>query len=317
MIIVEHASKTFGNIQAVNDVSFQVHEGETLVLLGTSGCGKTTLLRMINRLITLSGGSIQVHGKDILDQNPENLRRGIGYVLQNHGLFPHYTVKENLATVPNLLKWSKSRISQRADELLHKLHLQTDILDSYPNQLSGGQQQRIGLARALMADPPILLMDEPLGALDPITRTSIRKEFTSLDELKRKTILMVTHDVQEAFELGDRICLMSSGKIEQIGTPLELLFQPSSDFVTDFLKDQRLQLQLQTIKIRDVWEFIPVGPRDLNIKPTSINTDLWTAMSLISDTHCGLSFKVDDIGKSATIAQLMEAYQLYISQKHG
>ena len=317
MIIVNHASKCFGETKAVNDISFHVHEGETLVLLGTSGCGKTTLLRMINRLLALSGGSIQVNGKNILDQKPEILRQGIGYVLQNHGLFPHYTVNENLATVPNLLKWDKNRISQRAEDLLQKLHLPTDILNSYPNQLSGGQQQRVGLARALMADPPILLMDEPLGALDPITRTSIRKEFTNLDELKKKTIIMVTHDVQEAFELGDRICLMSKGRIEQIGTPSELLFQPTTDFVSDFLNEQRLKLQFQTIKIIDIWKFIQVAEMSTYAQITSISTDFWTAIGLISDTNASLTFKVDDLAKSANISQLMEAYQLYIGQKHG
>uniref|UniRef100_UPI00261330F6 ATP-binding cassette domain-containing protein n=1 Tax=uncultured Mucilaginibacter sp. TaxID=797541 RepID=UPI00261330F6 len=213
MIVAEHLRKDFGKTAAVDDISFEVKEGETLVLLGTSGCGKTTTLKMINRLTEPSGGRISVNGKDVLDQNPDQLRRGIGYVLQNNGLFPHYSVAENMAIVPKLLKWDQQKIAQRTQTLLEKLHLPEKYLNLYPNELSGGQQQRIGLARALMADPPVLLMDEAFGALDPITRSAIRKEFKQLDEFKRKTIVMVTHDVQEAFEMADRICLMDAGKI--------------------------------------------------------------------------------------------------------
>ncbi len=177
---------------------------------------------------------------------PELLRRGIGYVLQNNGLFPHYTVAENIAIVPQLLKWDSKRIEKRIAELMEKLHLSSDQLKAYPNELSGGQQQRVGLARALVADPPVLLMDEPFGALDNITRSKIHAEFKALDELKRKTIIMVTHDVQEAFELGDRICLMDKGKIIQKGTPAELLFKPANDFVSSFLKEQRLAAGIQS-----------------------------------------------------------------------
>lgn len=248
MIKVEHLSKHFGAVKAVDDISFEVKEHENLILLGTSGCGKTTTLKMLNRLIEPTSGSIQINGRDILKQKPEELRRGIGYVLQNTGLFPHYTVAENIAIVPQLLKWDSKRIENRIAELIEKLHLSTDQLKAYPNELSGGQQQRVGLARALVADPPILLMDEPFGALDTITRSKIQAEFKDLDELKRKTIIMVTHDVQEAFTLGDRICLMDKGKIVQIGTPAELLFKPAHEFVRDFLKDQRLQLEFKAIK---------------------------------------------------------------------
>jgi osmoprotectant transport system ATP-binding protein len=254
MIVAEHLSKHFGKTAAVDDISFEVKEGETLVLLGTSGCGKTTTLKMINRLIEPSGGRISVNGKDVLAQNPDELRRGIGYVLQNNGLFPHYSVAENMAIVPKLLNWDQQKIKERTNVLLEKLNLPESYLSLYPNELSGGQQQRVGLARALMADPPVLLMDEAFGALDPITRASIRKEFKNLDELKRKTIVMVTHDVQEAFEMADRICLMDSGKIKQIGTPAELLFKPADQFVSSFLDDQRLQLELKAIFLNDLWE---------------------------------------------------------------
>jgi osmoprotectant transport system ATP-binding protein len=248
MIKVEHLSKHFGKVKAVDGISFDVKEHENLVLLGTSGCGKTTTLKMLNRLIEPTHGKIFINNKNILEQQPEILRRGIGYALQNNGLFPHYTVGENIAIVPQLLKWDKKKIQHRVSELLEKLHLSKDYLNVYPNELSGGQQQRVGLARALVADPPVLLMDEPFGALDNVTKSKIHAEFKVLDELKKKTIIMVTHDVQEAFELGDRICLMDAGKIVQQGTPADLLFKPKNKFVEDFLKEQRLQLEFKAIK---------------------------------------------------------------------
>src|ERR1700712_1129282 len=259
MIKVQKLSKHFGKVKAVDEISFEVAEHENLILLGTSGCGKTTTLKMINRLIEPSAGGIFIDGKNIFEQSPELLRRGIGYVLQNNGLFPHYTVAENIAVVPQLLKWDKKRTEMRVDELLEKLHLTKDYLHVYPNELSGGQQQRIGLARALVADPAVLLMDEPFGALDNVSRSKIHQEFKALDELKRKTIIMVTHDVQEAFELGDRICLMDKGKIVQDGTPAELLFKPENNFVNDFLKEQRLQLEFKAIRLNDIWKYLTLA----------------------------------------------------------
>ena len=252
MIKVEHLGKHFGKVKAVDDISFDVAEHETMVLLGTSGCGKTTTLKMLNRLIEPTHGKIFINNKNILEQQPEILRRGIGYVLQNNGLFPHYTIAENIAIVPQLLKWDEKKIQHRVSELLEKLHLSNDYLSVYPNELSGGQQQRVGLARALVANPPVLLMDEPFGALDNVTKAKIHAEFKALDELKRKTIIMVTHDVQEAFELGDRICLMDAGKIVQTGVPTELLFKPKNDFVRDFLNEQRLELEFKSLSLKDV-----------------------------------------------------------------
>ncbi|ASU32055.1 ABC transporter ATP-binding protein [Mucilaginibacter xinganensis] len=256
MIKVEKLSKHFGKTKAVDAISFEVAEHENLILLGTSGCGKTTTLKMINRLIDPSGGNIFINGKNIFEQQPEILRRGIGYVLQNNGLFPHYTVAENIAIVPQLLKWDKKQTEKRITELLEKLHLNKDYLNAYPNELSGGQQQRVGLARALVANPAVLLMDEPFGALDNVTRAKIHAEFKALDELKQKTIIMVTHDVQEAFELGDHICLMDQGKIIQDGTPAELLFKPKNDFVKEFLKEQRLLLEFKTITVKSLWHLL-------------------------------------------------------------
>jgi len=259
MIKAENLVKKFGSSTAVNDISFEVKEGENLILLGTSGCGKTTTLRMINRLIEPDEGTVYINGTDIRKNEPEILRRGIGYVLQNHGLFPHYTVAENIAIVPKLLKWKKEDIRKRADELFSKLNLDPALAEKFPEALSGGQQQRVGLVRSLMVNPPLLLMDEPFGALDNVTRTAIRKEFRQLDELVKKTIIMVTHDVQEAFELGDRICLMDKGKIKQMGTPAELLFNPANEFVTKFFEEQRLQLELKSVFMEDLFPGFPKG----------------------------------------------------------
>jgi osmoprotectant transport system ATP-binding protein len=257
IIEVRNITKSFDGFSAVDDISFTIEEGETVVFLGTSGSGKTTLLKMINRLIEPTSGEIFIRGEKIDEQSPEILRRSIGYVFQNNGLFPHYTVAGNIGIVPGLLGWDKQKTRVRTTDLLEKLHLDPDkYLGSYPSQLSGGQQQRIGLARALAADPSILLMDEPFGALDPITRSSVKKDFRHLDELQRKTIILVTHDVQEAFELGDRIFLLDKGKIVQAGTPGELLFHPANEFVTSFFDDQRFQLEAKLIAATDTSSLI-------------------------------------------------------------
>ncbi len=314
MIIAEHLSKHFGKTAAVDDISFEVKEGETLVLLGTSGCGKTTTLKMINRLTGPSGGRISVNGKDVLEQNPDQLRRGIGYVLQNNGLFPHYSVSENMAIVPKLLKWDQQKIKRRTQVLLEKLHLPENYLALYPNELSGGQQQRVGLARALMADPPVLLMDEAFGALDPITRAAIRKEFKNLDELKRKTIVMVTHDVQEAFEMADRICLMDAGKIKQIGTPAELLFRPAAPFVASFLDDQRLQLELKAVSLEDLWEQHASFTGIKSVPEVSSKSSVWEAVSVLQKnnlTEISIHQPKTNSWKQASFQELMDAFFTY------
>ncbi|MDB5190585.1 MAG: ATP-binding cassette protein [Segetibacter sp.] len=283
MIVAENISKHFNGSVAVDNISFSIDDGETLVLLGTSGCGKTTTLRMINRLIEPTAGTIFVGGKNVLLQPAEELRRSIGYVLQSHGLFPHYTVAENISIVPKLLKWNKEKISSRVEELMHKLQLPSSAATRYPSELSGGQQQRVGLARALAADAPILLMDEPFGALDPITRAGIRKEFKQLDDFKKKTVVLVTHDVQEAFELGDRVCLMHKGSIMQIGTAKDLLFNPANEFVSSFFDQQRLQLELQSILIKDIWNEL-IMPTTAGFTTISINESLWDAMEIMSES---------------------------------
>ncbi len=243
MITIQHLSKQFGGFKAVDDLSVSVAAGETLVLLGTSGCGKTTTLRMLNRLVEPDGGTIHINGTDIQEQPAPELRRRIGYVIQDGGLFPHYTVAEAIATVPKLLDWTPDVISRRSHELLDKLQLPASCLNRYPSELSGGQRQRVGLARALAARPPVVLMDEPFGALDPFTRRHVRRELFGLAELSETTVVLVTHDVSEAIELADRIALMDKGHLVQIGTPDELLRRPANDFVRDFLDDKPHRLR--------------------------------------------------------------------------
>ncbi|GAA0563201.1 ABC transporter ATP-binding protein [Chitinophaga japonensis] len=294
MIKLEHVYKSFNKQHqpAVADVSFEVHPGETLVLLGTSGSGKTTTLRMINRLLTPDSGQIYVNGQAVAEQQPETLRRGIGYVLQDNGLFPHYTVAENIGVVPALLQWDKARIADRTTVLMEKLHLPPgQYRDAYPAQLSGGQQQRVGLARALAADPPVLLMDEPFGALDPVTRASVRREFQALDELQNKTVVMVTHDVQEAFELGTRIGLMDNGRLQQLGTPQELLFAPANDFVRAFFREHHLLLELKALTLADIRPYLPPTAEDDNYQAHVLpgTTSCWDALQQSMNTEGVLS----------------------------
>ncbi|SHG54418.1 osmoprotectant transport system ATP-binding protein [Chryseobacterium oranimense] len=279
MIKVESVSKNFNGKPAVDHISFHANDQEILVLLGTSGCGKTTTLKMINRLIEADSGNIFIDGKNIRDQKPEELRMGIGFVMQHAGLFPHYTIRQNIAVVPELLKWDKVKTQNRTYELLHKLHLSEDVLSRFPNELSGGQQQRVGIARALIANTPVLLMDEPFGALDNITKADIHSEFKSLEELKNKTIILVTHDVQEAFELGHRICLMDKGKIIQTGTPKEMLYRPQNDFVTDFFAENRLLLEYKIATLKDTGTVLN---SELGFNE---NTSVWDALQKLSSDH--------------------------------
>lgn len=281
MIICENVSKTFPDgTRAVKDFSVRVQEGETLVLLGTSGSGKTTAMKMINRLIPPSGGHIRVNGQDVMSCDPIQLRRTIGYAIQHIGLFPHMTVAENIATVPRLLKWSQKDIATRCNMLLEMVGLDPDIFSHrYPHHLSGGQRQRVGVARALAADPPIILMDEPFGALDPITREQLQNEFLSLESDLKKTIIFVTHDIFEAVKMGDRIALMDAGTIQQLASPRTLVEKPASAFVEDFLGTHRFQLSLLTQSIRPyVTENAPHSGTDTDTQSASVLT---LSMSLI------------------------------------
>lgn len=285
MIIAKNISKSFGGKQAVHPMSFKVDKGQNLALLGTSGSGKTTTLRMINRLVETETGSISINGKSSNTINPELLRRNMGYVLQHNGLFPHYTVAQNIGIVPGLLGWKPKAIAYRASELIEQVQLSQGLLQQYPHALSGGEQQRVGLARALAANPDILLMDEPFGALDTVTRHKISYEFSKLEMLKSKTIVLVTHDVQEAFTLGDVVILLHNGSIMQQGTPAELLFKPANDFVRSFFENNRLQLELQALQLHQILHFLePADTTGGNAIGADLN--LWEILSRM-DEHPG------------------------------
>src|SRR5437763_2081103 len=242
-----------GNVAAVDDVSFEVDEGDICVLLGPSGCGKTTTLRMINRLVAPTAGKIFIGGRDTDAIDPVLLRRGIGYVIQQIGLFPNMTVAENIGVVPRLLGWNVTRSRRRAEELLALLALEpAQFLDRFPSELSGGQAQRIGVARALAVDPPVLLMDEPFGALDPVNREAIQDEFLRMQQTLRKTVLFVSHDIDEAVKMADRIAIFRAGRLAQFGPPDELLARPADDFVASFVGRDRTLKRLRLIRVREV-----------------------------------------------------------------
>ena len=253
MIEFNHVEKRFGEHVVIDDLSLRVEDGEFFVLVGPSGSGKSTLLRTVNRLVHIDAGSVRIDGVDVATQDVETLRRGIGYAIQSVGLFPHRTVGENIATVPRLLGWAKADIAARVEELLVLLKLdEPGIAARYPDTLSGGQQQRVGVARALAARPRIVLMDEPFGALDPVTRESLQASLKSIQRDTATTILFVTHDMDEAFGLGHRVALMLDGRIAQVGTPLELIRHPANDRVREFVGGSRARLrELAVRRVRD------------------------------------------------------------------
>ncbi|MER5770151.1 ABC transporter ATP-binding protein [Streptomyces sp. NPDC001985] len=253
MIRFENVTKRYPDgTTAVDDLSFEVSEGELITLVGPSGCGKTTTMKMVNRLIEPTSGRIFLDGDDISAIDPVTLRRRIGYVIQQVGLFPHKTVLENTATVPHLLGWKRARARERAAELLDLVGLDPSVYgDRYPEQLSGGQRQRVGVARALAADPPVLLMDEPFGAVDPVVREHLQNEFLKLQSQVRKTVLFVTHDIEEAVRLGDRIAVYGQGRIEQFGAPAAVLGTPATPYVADFVGADRGLKRLSVTPIEE------------------------------------------------------------------
>ncbi|MFO8113038.1 MAG: ABC transporter ATP-binding protein [Desulfosalsimonadaceae bacterium] len=262
MITYEDVTKIFGGgadaVTALQDVSFEIEKGNLVIFLGPSGCGKTTLLRLTNRLLTLTRGSITVNGQDAMSADPVKLRQSMGYAIQQIGLFPNKTIADNISTVPRLLGWEKKRIQERVDELLSMVQLEpSSFRDRFPAELSGGQQQRIGVARCLAADPEILLMDEPFGAIDPINREEIQNEFLRLQRKLKKTIAFVTHDIHEAIKMGDRIAIFQDGKLVQYDEPEIMLAQPKNQYIADFVGADRALKVLGLIHVEEVMDRNP------------------------------------------------------------
>ena len=277
MIRLENLTKTFPRQKdpAVEELSMEIPEGEIVVLVGPSGCGKTTTMRMINRLIEPDSGKIYLQGEDVTSVNSDELRRRIGYVIQQIGLFPHMTIADNIATVPQLLGWDKKRTSERIDELLEMVGMDPSThRNRYPKELSGGQRQRIGVARAMAADPPVILMDEPFSAIDPITRSRLQNEFLRLQDEIKKTIVFVTHDIDEAIKMGDRIAILKErSRIAQYDKPENILLAPADDFVASFVGAGASLKRLHLAKLSDI-EFVDWPTADLNADPATVRSQL-------------------------------------------
>ena len=283
MIELEHISKRYDGRPVVDDLSLTVPDGAFCILLGPSGCGKSTTLRMINRLVPFDSGAIRIAGEDIRDVPEEALRRRIGYAIQSIGLFPHWTVEDNIATVPRLLNWPGRRIRDRVTELLELLRLDPESYRrKYPHQLSGGEQQRVGVARALAADPELLLMDEPLGAVDPITRDALQSEIARIHAATKKTIVFVTHDIEEALRLATVIAILEKGGLAQWGTPLEIVDQPASGFVRDFVGGESSGLKL--LGLRRIAERMRPGETATG-EPLSAEASLRDALAAMTERH--------------------------------
>jgi osmoprotectant transport system ATP-binding protein len=310
-------------LPAVDSVSLTVPQGEICVFIGPSGCGKTTLMRLINRLIPLTSGSISVNGQDIMTLDPIELRRHIGYAIQQVGLFPHMTVRDNIATVPKLLGWTKAKINERVDELLDLVNLDPkEFRDRYPRQLSGGQAQRIGVARAMAADPTTMLMDEPFGAIDPINREVLQDEFLRIQAKLKKTIIFVTHDINEAIKMGQRIALLKDGQLVQAGLPDELLNRPVNEFAKSFVGADRVLKRLNLLKVRDAMMLNPVHclEEDMSEKVLEqmIKNDLYFLIVADGDQKLlGYVNQYDLRGHKGKVGDVVRKLTLTVSQERN
>jgi len=311
LIKLEYVGKTYTDgTEAVKDLTMEIKQGEFCIFLGPSGCGKTTSMKMINRLIPLTTGKIYVDGVDALELDQNELRRGVGYAIQNIGLFPHRTVAENIATVPTLLKWPKQKKRKRAEELLNLVGMDPKtFIDRYPSELSGGQQQRIGVARCLGADPPILLMDEPFGAIDPITRSKLQDEFLKIQAKIKKTIAFVTHDINEAIKMGDTIALMRQGELVQYADPATLLGSPKNEFVRNFIGADRVLKGLRLLKAKDVMQEPPltvkVGEDPMQVKARMESENLRWSMLTEDGGHFLGWITCDDLEAAKPIREVI------------
>lgn len=318
MITFDNVTKIYeGDVKAVNDVDFTVDEGDIVVLLGPSGCGKTTLLRMVNRLESVSNGEIMVNNQSISKLDEIELRRDIGYVIQSNGLFPNMTIEENVMIVPDLLGWDKKKKRDRFHTLMELIGLKpSDFRKRYPHELSGGQQQRIGVARALAADPPVMLMDEPFGALDPIIREKIQAEFLQIQKEVQKTILFVSHDIDEAIKMGDKIVLMRDGEIMQYDSPSEILAHPKSEFVSQFIgKDRAIKsLSLHTVEeLKSEIGLTEINETIEDTKTVKIHQDLRNTLSMLMNQEADQVIVINDNSEQlgAITIDLIQKYLHY------
>ena len=304
---------------AVDQLSLEVPAGEICVLVGPSGSGKTTAMRMVNRMIPMTSGDILLDGRSVTDRKPAELRREIGYAIQQVGLFPHMTVADNIATVPRLLGWDKKRMAARVDELLELVSLERETRGRYPSQLSGGQRQRVGVARALAVDPPLMLMDEPFGAIDPINRERLQNEFLRLQNEIRKTVVFVTHDIDEAIKMGDRIAILQrGGRLAQYAPPEELLAKPANEFVKDFVGADRglKRLSLERVRDLDLWraplvrdgEQPPTGDYDIDY-PLVVD-EAGRPVRWLSGSRAEPRIELDDVLRDA-LSEMLEQETQY------
>ena len=327
MITYDAVTKIFGagkeSVVALDNVSFTIPKGEVVVFLGPSGCGKTTLMRLTNRLDTLTRGNILVNEQNIVDVDPVKLRQQIGYVIQEIGLFPNKTVADNIAVVPKLLGWPKNQIRERVDELLHLIRLEPELYrHRYPAELSGGQQQRVGVARALAADPDILLMDEPFGAIDPINREQLQDEFLTVQGQMKKTVAFVSHDIHEAIKVGDKIALFDQGRLIQFDTPEIILTRPQNQFVADFVGTDRALKLLGLIQVKDIMNRSPENVVQRNTTTQEALTfmadkDLRHAVVLAEDKPIGYVSPKHLQAQEGLVREAMAAYPVLLEEHHS